>query len=84
LVITESHVFSLANNKIEERGITNGKTITAILDVAMKCKQIGGTDWEKAQNYVICIVEDKMKQLGDHPGCFFILRIPAKKKSLAV
>lgn len=80
MVITESHIFSLANNKIEERGITNEKTIT----VAMKCKQIGGTDWEKAQNYVIRIVEDKMKQLGDHPGCFFMLRIPAKKKSLAV
>jgi hypothetical protein len=63
-VITEADILSLVNDKIKEREITNQKTITAILDVAANCKQIGGTDWEKAQNYVISIVEDKMKSFG--------------------
>jgi hypothetical protein len=63
-VITEADILSLVNAKIAEREITNQKTIKAILDVAANCKQIGGTDWEKAQNYVISIVEDKMKSFG--------------------
>ena len=63
-VITEADILSLVNAKIQEREITNQKTIAAILDVAANCKQIGGTDWEKAQNYVIRIVEDKMKSFG--------------------
>ena len=63
-VITEADILSLVNAKIQECEITNQKTIAAILDVAANCKQIGGTDWEKAQNYVIRIVEDKMKSFG--------------------
>jgi len=63
-VITESDVTTLMLSKIQERGITNEKTITAILKVASKCNQIGGTDLEALDNYVIKVVEDKMGKLG--------------------
>ncbi|GAA3315473.1 hypothetical protein GCM10020331_010440 [Ectobacillus funiculus] len=35
--------------KLQNVKLLTKKTIKAILDVAANCKQIGGTDWEKAQ-----------------------------------
>ncbi|WP_257141270.1 hypothetical protein [Bacillus toyonensis] len=52
------------NSKIEEREITNQKTIKAIHDVVSKCKAIGTTDLTAAENYVIKVVEEKMSKLG--------------------
>lgn len=62
--ITESTIISLMNQKIEEREITNEKTIKAVHKVAAKCKAIGTTDMEAAENFVIMVVEEKMGKLG--------------------
>lgn len=62
--VTESMILDLMNQKIEEREITNQKTIKAIYDVASKCKVIGTTDITAAENYVIKVVEEKMSKLG--------------------
>lgn len=62
--ISESTIISLMNQKIEEREITNEKTIKAIHKVATKCKAIGTTDMEAAENFVIMVVEEKMGKLG--------------------
>lgn len=62
--ITESMILELMNQKIKEREITNKKTIKAILTVSVKCKAIGTTDIEAAENYVIKVVEEKMSKLG--------------------
>lgn len=62
--VTESMILNLMNQKIEEREITNQKTIKAIYDVASKCKAIGSTDLTAAENYVIKVVEEKMSKLG--------------------
>lgn len=62
--ISESTIISLMNQKIEEREITNEKTIKAIHKVAAKCKAIGTTDMEAAENFVIMVVEEKMGKLG--------------------
>ncbi|WP_242503580.1 hypothetical protein [Bacillus albus] len=62
--VTESMILDLMNQKIEEREITNKKTIKAIHDVASKCKAIGSTDLTATENYVIKVVEEKMSKLG--------------------
>ena len=62
--VTESMILDLMNQKIEEREITNQKTIKAIHDVGSKCKAIGTTDLVAAENYVIKVVEEKMSKLG--------------------
>ncbi|EOQ04516.1 hypothetical protein [Bacillus cereus] len=62
--ITESMILDLMNQQITEREITNQKTIKAILAVSEKCKAIGTTDIEAAENYVIKVVEEKMSKLG--------------------
>ncbi|PER27229.1 hypothetical protein CN485_20260 [Bacillus cereus] len=62
--VTESMILNLMNQKIEEREITNQKTIKAIHDVSAKCKAIGTTDLTAAENYVIKVVEEKMSKLG--------------------
>lgn len=62
--VTESMILDLMNQKIEEREITNQKTIKAIHDVVSKCKAIGTTDLTAAENYVIKVVEEKMSKLG--------------------
>ncbi|PGM07202.1 hypothetical protein [Bacillus thuringiensis] len=62
--VTESMILDLMNQKIEEREITNQKTIKAIHDVVSKCKAIGSTDLTAAENYVIKVVEEKMSKLG--------------------
>ncbi|MGN4448245.1 hypothetical protein ACTFOB_25675, partial [Bacillus cereus group sp. MYBK79-1] len=62
--ITESTILDLMNSKIQEREITNQKTIKAIHDVSSKCKAIGTTDLVAAENFVIKVVEEKMSKLG--------------------
>jgi len=62
--VTESMILDLMNQKIEDREITNKKTIKAIHDVASKCKAMGTTDLTAAENYVIKVVEEKMSKLG--------------------
>jgi len=62
--VTESMILDLMNSKIQEREITNKKTIKAIHDVSAKCKAIGTIDLTAAENYVIKIVEEKMSKLG--------------------
>lgn len=64
LRVTESMILNLMNQKIKEREITNQKTIKAIHDVVSKCKAIGSTDLNAAENYVIKVVEEKMSKLG--------------------
>lgn len=63
-VITESYMFSLMQSKLNEFEITNEKTIKAAFIAASKCKQIGGTDYEAAENYAITVVEEKMSKIG--------------------
>lgn len=63
-VITESYMFSLMQSKLNEFEITNEKTIKAAFIAASKCKQIGGTDYEAAENYAIAVVEEKMSKIG--------------------
>lgn len=62
--VTESTILELMNTKIQEREITNTKTIKAIHDVSAKCKAIGTTDLAAAENFVIKVVEEKMSKLG--------------------
>lgn len=62
--VTESMILDLMNQKIEEREITNQKTIKAIHYVASKCKAIGTADLAAAENFVIKVVEEKMSKLG--------------------
>lgn len=62
--VTESMILDLMNQKIQEREITNQKTIKAIHDVSSKCKAIGTTDLIATENYVIKVVEEKMSKLG--------------------
>lgn len=62
--LTESDITNLMASKIQEREITNTKTIKAIYAVAAKCKVIGTSDREAAENYVIKVVEEKMSLLG--------------------
>jgi len=62
--VTESMILDLMNSKIQEREITNQKTIKAIHDVSSKCKAIGTTDLVAAENFVIKVVEEKMSKLG--------------------
>lgn len=62
--VTESMILDLMNSKIQEREITNKKTITAILAVSSKCKVIGTADLTAAENFVIKVVEEKMSKLG--------------------
>ncbi|MGE6963422.1 hypothetical protein ACQKIW_26520 [Bacillus thuringiensis] len=76
---TESMILDLMNQKIEERAITNPKTITAIYDVASKCKAIGSTDLTAAENYVIKVVEEKMSKLGQKQRT---QSIPQKRKEI--
>lgn len=64
LRVSESMILILMNQKINDREITNKKTIKAIHDVASKCKAIGTTDLIAAENYVIKVVEEKMSKLG--------------------
>lgn len=63
-LITLSDVTSFLNEQIQKREITNKKTLTAIFEVAEKCRAIGTTDREAMENYCIKIVEDKMQSFG--------------------
>lgn len=63
-VITLDHVIAFIIEQITKREITNQKTITAIYEVASKCKAVGTTDWEAMQNYCITVIEDKMSRFG--------------------
>lgn len=63
-IITLGHVIAFLNEQINKREITNQKTITAIFEVAAKCKAIGTNDKKAMENYCITIIEDKMKSFG--------------------
>lgn len=62
--ITVGHVMTFLNEQINKREITNQKTITAIFEVAAKCKAIGTSDRQAMENFCITIIEDKMKLFG--------------------
>lgn len=62
--ITLADVISFMNDQIDKREITNKKTLTAIFEVAEKCKAIGTNDREAMENYCIKVVEEKMAKLG--------------------
>lgn len=62
--ISLGHVIAFLKEQIDKREITNSKTITAIYEVAEKCKAIGTTDKNAMENYCITIVEEKMKKFG--------------------
>lgn len=64
ITIALSDVISFMNNQIDKREITNKKTLTAIFEVAEKCKAIGTNDREVMENYCIKVVEDKMSRFG--------------------
>lgn len=57
-------VILFMNEQIQKREITNQKTITAIMEVAVKCKAIGTQNKESMENYCIKVVEDKMSKFG--------------------
>jgi hypothetical protein len=65
-LLTLANVNTFLNEQINKRKITNQKTITAIFEVADKCKAIGTTDRQVMENYCIRIVEDKMKLFGQN------------------
>lgn len=62
--ITLQKVISFMNEQISKRQITNPKTLTAIFEVAAKCKAIGTDDIKSMENYCITIVEEKMSKFG--------------------
>lgn len=62
--ITLAEVISFMNDQIGKREITNKKTLTAIFEVAEKCKAIGTSDREVMENFCIKVVEDKMSRFG--------------------
>lgn len=64
ITIVFSDVSSFINEQITKRQITNPKTITAIHEVAAKCKAIGTNDMESMENYCIKVIEDKMSRFG--------------------
>lgn len=63
-IITLDAVTEFLNQQIIKRQITNPKTLTAIFEVAGKCKAIGTIDIEAMQNYCIKVIEEKMKIFG--------------------
>ncbi|MFC9354905.1 replication initiator protein A [Arthrobacter sp. NPDC057013] len=62
--VTLHNVIDLMNQKIQEREITNLKTITAILDVAEDCKAIGTTNFKAVSSYIKKVVDEKISKLG--------------------
>ena len=64
ITIVFSDVISFINKQITKRQITNPKTITAIHEVAAKCKAIGTNDMKSMENYCIKVIEDKMSRFG--------------------
>lgn len=69
-IITLVSVNSFLAEQINKRQISNQKTITAIFEVAAKCKAIGTTDRQAMENYCITVVEDKMKTFGQKSSKF--------------
>lgn len=63
-LITLDDVQSFLNDQISKREITNPKTLTAIFEVAEKCRAIGTSDIESMENFCITVVEEKMTKFG--------------------
>jgi len=63
-VITLGEIIQFINDQIAKREITNTKTITAIFEVADKCRAINTTDRDAMKNYCIKVIEEKMSKLG--------------------
>jgi hypothetical protein len=62
--ITLGEIIQFINEQIAKREITNSKTITAIFEVADKCRAINTTDRDAMKNYCIKVIEEKMSKLG--------------------
>lgn len=62
--LTLTDVIQFLNEQISKREITNKKTLTAIFEVAAKCRAIGTTDRDSLENYCIKVIEDKMRSFG--------------------
>ena len=67
-VITLADVMIFINEQIALRAITNQKTLTAIYEVATKCRAVGTNDREAMQNYCITVIEEKMAKFGQKQG----------------
>lgn len=63
-IITLDKVIAFLNQQINKREITNPKTLTAIYEVAAKCKAIGTNDVQAMENFCIKVVEEKMSRFG--------------------